>query len=56
MIHGAIYGAFFGFFGPAMRMSNGGVWERTSRTLQVIKVSHEVVLYAVLGAILAEWV
>jgi hypothetical protein len=53
VIHGAAYGAFFGLFGPGMRMLNGGVWERASKKLQAIKVSHEVVLYAVQGAILA---
>jgi hypothetical protein len=54
-MHGAIYGAFFGLFGPGVRMLNGGVWEQASKKLQAIKVSHEVVLYAIQGAILAVW-
>jgi hypothetical protein len=53
--HGAAFGAFIGLFGPAMRMMSGAVWEKKSVKLQIINAGHEVVLYAVQGAILGAW-
>ena len=53
--HGAAYGAFIGLFGPVMRMLNGSVWEQRSVKLQAIVAGHEVVLYALQGAILGAW-
>jgi hypothetical protein len=53
--HGAAFGAFIGLFGPAMRMFNGGVWEKRTLKLGIINAGHEVVLYALQGAILGAW-
>lgn len=53
--HGAAFGAFIGAFGPGMRILNGGVWENRSCKLQAINVGHEIVLYALQGAILGAW-
>jgi len=53
--HGAAFGAFIGLFGPVMRMLNGAVWEKKSCKLQVINAGHEVVLYALQGALLGAW-
>ncbi len=53
--HGASFGAFVGLFGPVMRMSNGGVYEKRSLQLQLINAGHEVVLYTLQGAMLGAW-
>ena len=53
--HGAAFGVFIGLFGPVMRMLNGGVYEKRSLKVQVINAGHEVVLYALQGAILGMW-
>lgn len=52
---GAAFGAFVGLFGPAVRMANAGVWENRSCKLKAINAGHEVVLYALQGAILGAW-
>jgi len=53
--HGAAFGAFIGLFGPVVRQLNMGVWEKKSLKLQAINAGHEVVLYALQGAILGCW-
>lgn len=53
--HGAAFGAFIGLFGPVMRMLNLSVWEKKSVKLQMINAGHEIVLYAMQGAILGMW-
>jgi hypothetical protein len=53
--HGAALGAFIGLFGPVMRMLNGSIWESKSVKLRVINAGHEVVMYALQGAILGAW-
>lgn len=53
--HGAALGGFIGLFGPVMRLLNGGVYEKRSCKLQLITAGHEVVLYALQGAILGAW-
>ena len=53
--HGAAFGVFVGVFGPVARMCNGSVWENRSMKLQAINFGHEVVLYALQGAILGAW-
>jgi hypothetical protein len=52
---GALLGAFIGVFGPVARMLNASVWEERSARLQAINLGHEVVLYALQGAILGAW-
>lgn len=52
---GLMFGAFVGLFGPVARMLNGSVWEDRSLKLQAIIAGHEVVLYALQGAILGAW-
>ena len=53
--HGAAFGGFVGLFGPVMRMCNGAVYEKRSTKLQLINAGHEIVLYALQGAILGAW-
>jgi hypothetical protein len=53
--HGAAFGAFVGLLGPVMRMCNGAVYEKRSAKLQLINASHEVLLYALQGALLGAW-
>jgi hypothetical protein len=53
--HGAAFGVFIGLFGPVMRMANGAVFEKKSVKLQLINAGHEVVLYALQGAVLGMW-
>ena len=53
--HGAAYGLFIGLFAPGVRKLNDAVWEKKSCKLQAINVGHELVFYAVLGAILGTW-
>jgi hypothetical protein len=54
-LKGAELGAFVGVLIVGTRMLNGGLWERRSAKLQAITVGHEVVLFALQGAILAVW-
>ncbi|MDB6168142.1 MAG: hypothetical protein JWM88_1006 [Verrucomicrobia bacterium] len=52
---GARYGAFIGAVIVGARMLNAGVWEMRTLKLQAIKVGHEIVLFALQGAILTVW-
>jgi hypothetical protein len=52
---GAELGAFVGLVIVGVRLANAGVWERRSPRLLAITVGHEVVLFALQGAILAAW-
>lgn len=54
-LKGAEFGAFVGLLIVGARMFNGGVWENRSLRLQAINLGHEVVLFAVQGAILGVW-
>jgi ABC-type uncharacterized transport system permease subunit len=54
-LKGAEMGAFVGVFVVGVRLLNGALWEQRSCKLQAITAGHEVVLYAVQGAILAVW-
>jgi hypothetical protein len=53
--HGAAFGLFIGLFVAAVRKLNDAVWEKKSCKLQVLNVGHELVVYAVQGAILGMW-
>jgi xanthine/uracil/vitamin C permease (AzgA family) len=53
--HGAAYGLFVGLFVAAMRKLNDAVWEKKSFRLQAINVGHELVVYAIQGAIFGAW-
>jgi hypothetical protein len=53
--HGAAVGAFVGVAIVAMRQLNGATWEDKSVKLRVLNASHEVVLFALQGAILGAW-
>lgn len=53
--HGAMLGAFIGFFGPGVRLLYGASWEDRSATLQAINLGHEVAIYALQGLILGAW-
>lgn len=53
--HGVVLGAFLGLFGPGVRLLNGALWDNRSLKLQMIDLSHEVVVYAAQGALLAAW-
>lgn len=53
--HGAAVGAFVGLFIAAMRQANTGTWEDKSVKLRVINGAHEVVMFALQGAILGGW-
>lgn len=53
--HGAAVGAFIGVFVVAARLLNLAGWERKSSRLQAINGGHEIVLYAIQGAILGLW-
>jgi hypothetical protein len=52
-LKGAELGAAVGLLIVGARCLNSGIWERKSCKLQSINVGHEVVLFAVQGAILA---
>jgi hypothetical protein len=54
-LKGAEMGLFIGVFLVAVRLLNGALWEQRSFKLQAITAGHEVVLFAVQGAILAVW-
>jgi|SRR5580658_1882586 hypothetical protein len=53
--NGAAFGMFVGLFGPGMRLLYGALWEDRSVKLQAINLGHEVVVYALQGAILGAW-
>jgi hypothetical protein len=54
-LRGAAIGAFVGLLLVGARMLNGAVWEQRSTKLMAIVIGHEVVLFAVQGAILGAW-
>jgi hypothetical protein len=54
-LKGAEMGAFVGLVLVGARLLNSGVWEQRTLRLSAITVGHEVVLFAVQGAILAVW-
>jgi hypothetical protein len=54
-LKGAELGAFVGLLLVGVRLLNSGVWERRTFKLSAINVGHEVVMFAVQGAILAVW-
>lgn len=54
-VKGAELGAFVGLLVVGARLLNSGVWENRTIKLSVINVGHEVVMFAVQGAILALW-
>jgi hypothetical protein len=53
VVKGAELGAAVGLLIVGARFLNSGIWERRSCKLQSINVGHEVVLFALQGAILA---
>lgn len=53
--HGAAIGAFVGVFVVAVRQMNTATWEGKSLTLRLLNAAHEVVLFAIQGAILGAW-
>ena len=55
-LKGGLLGAFIGALLVGVRMLNTGLWEQRSVKLCAINVGHEVVLFALQGAILAAWV
>jgi len=54
-LKGAELGLFVGALISGARMLNSGVWEKRSCRLLAINVGHEVVLFALQGAILGAW-
>jgi len=52
---GAAFGAVVGLLVVGARKLNSGVWEKASCKLQAINLAHEVLLFAIQGAILAVW-
>jgi hypothetical protein len=54
-LRGAEFGAFVGLAIVGVRLANAGIWEQRSVRLLSITVGHEVVLFALQGAILAAW-
>ena len=53
--HGAALGAGLGLLLVGARLANTAVWERKSWKLIAINTGHEVVMFALQGAILARW-
>ena len=53
--HGAEFGAAVGLLVVGARFLNDGVWAKTPCKWTAIKVGHEVVLFAIQGAILGIW-
>jgi hypothetical protein len=51
--HGAARGAVIGLLIVGARYANSAIWEKKSAKLQAINIGHEIVLFAVQGAILA---
>ena len=54
-LHGAYFGAAIGLLIVGARQLNHGVWDHSSRKLRLINLGHEVLLFAIQGAILAVW-
>ena len=54
-LKGTELGAMLGLLLVGARFANSGVWEQRTCKLTVINVAHEVVMFAVQGAILAVW-
>ncbi|HVU25492.1 MAG TPA: DUF1761 domain-containing protein [Opitutus sp.] len=54
-LKGAEWGAMLGVLLVGARFANSAVWEQRTLKLTTINVAHEVVLFAVQGAILAVW-
>ncbi len=54
-LRGAELGVWVGALIVGTRMINGGLWELRSLRLNAICVGHEVVMFAVQGAILGVW-
>jgi Protein of unknown function (DUF1761) len=55
MRHGAALGAGLGLLLVGARYANNAIWERKSCKLIAINVGHEVLMFAIQGAILARW-
>ena len=55
IVKGAELGAAVGFLVVGTRYLNNGIWEKKSVKLLSINVGHDVVLFALMGAILAAW-
>ncbi len=55
VVKGAELGAAVGFLVAGTRHLNNGIWERKSARLLSINVGHDLVLFALMGAILAAW-
>jgi Protein of unknown function (DUF1761) len=53
--HGAALGAGLGLLVVGARFSNSALWENKSAKLMAINIGHEVLLFALQGAILARW-
>jgi hypothetical protein len=53
--HGAALGAGLGLLVVGARFSNSAIWEDKSARLMAINIGHEVLLFALQGAILARW-
>jgi hypothetical protein len=51
--HGAARGAAIGLLSVGARYANSAIWEKKSTKLQAINIGHEVVLFALQGAVLA---
>jgi hypothetical protein len=54
-LKGAEFGAFVGVIVVGARLLNASVWEERSLRLQAINLGHELVLFALQGAILGVW-
>jgi hypothetical protein len=54
-LKGAEFGAFIGAIVVGSRILNGAVWENRSARLLRINVGHEIVLFALQGALLGCW-
>jgi hypothetical protein len=54
-VKGAEFGAFIGGIVVGSRILNGSVWENRSTRLLRINVGHEIVLFALQGALLGCW-
>lgn len=54
-MRGAEMGLFVGVLFVGTRLANGGLWENRTLRLLAINIGHEVVLFAMQGAILAVW-
>jgi hypothetical protein len=55
VVKGAEFGAFVGAVVVGSRILNGSVWENRSARLLRINLGHEIVLFALQGALLGLW-